>query len=86
MFPESCYQLALTYRAGNFVRYFRAVAELPLLQLLAVRRHCDLMLGRAVSVSRAAYRSPNLRVPLSHLASILWTDQAQSSTPPSNIL
>ena len=75
MFPERCYQLGLTYRAGNFVRYFRSVAELPLLLLLAVRRHCDLMLARAVTTSQAAYRSPNLKVPLSHLANILWTDE-----------
>ena len=80
LFPERCYQLSLTYRAGNFVRYFRSVAELPLLLLLAVRRHCDLMLARAVTTSQAAYRSPNLKVPLSHLANILWTDQAQWAT------
>ena len=53
---ESCYQLALTYRAGNFVRYFRALPGLPLLLLLSLRRHCDLMLARAIAVSRAAYR------------------------------
>ena len=56
LFPERCYQLALTYRAGNFVRYFRSLAELPLLLLLALRRHCDLMVGRAVDTSLAAYR------------------------------
>ena len=51
------------------------MAELPLLLLLAVRRHCDLMLDRAVVTSQAAYKSPNLKYPLSHLATLLWTDQ-----------
>ena len=51
------------------------MAELPLLLLLAVRRHCDLMLDRALTTSQAAYRSPNLKYPLSHLATLLWTDQ-----------
>ena len=53
---ETCYQLALSYRAGNFVRYFRGLSDLPLLLLLSTRHHCDLMLDRAVTVSKTAYR------------------------------
>ena len=53
---ETCYQLALSYRAGNFVRYFRGLPDLPLLLLLSTRHHCDLMLDRAVTVSKTAYR------------------------------
>merc|ERR1719150_2138032 len=33
------------------------------------------MLTQAVNTCRAAYKIPNLKVPLSHLANILWTDE-----------
>jgi len=69
---ERCFQLALSYREGNFVKFFRYVSYLPTLQLISVYKYCKLMLEHAASACRLAYKSPNLKYPASHLAKLLW--------------
>ena len=54
-------ELAQSYRAGNYVRFYRLVSSLPLLLLLAVPRYCQMMLSHAVRVARLAYKSPNIK-------------------------
>ena len=58
---EKCVELAQSYRAGNYVRFYRLVSSLPLLLLLAVPRYCQIMLSHAVRVARLAYKSPNIK-------------------------
>ena len=58
---EKCVELAQSYRAGNYVRFYRLVSFLPLLLLLAVPRYCQMMLSHAVRVARLAYKSPNIK-------------------------
>ena len=58
---ERCVELAQSYRAGNYVRFYRLVSFLPLLLLLAVPRYCQMMLSHAVRVARLAYKSPNIK-------------------------
>ena len=53
--------MAGSYRAGNYVRFYRLVSSLPLLLLLAVTGFCELMVSRAVRVAGLAYKSPNTR-------------------------
>ena len=72
LFTERCFQLALSYREGNFVKFFRYVSYLPTLQLISVYKYCKLMLEHAASACRLAYKSPNLKYPASHLAKLLW--------------
>ena len=72
LFTERCFQLALSYREGNFVKFFRYVSYLPTLQLISVYKYCKLMLEHAASACRLAYKSPNLKYPTSHLAKLLW--------------
>ena len=58
---EQCVEVALSYRAGNYVRFFRQVSALPLLLAIATAKFCSLMLSHAVKVGRLAYKSPNTR-------------------------
>ena len=67
-----CLDVARSYREGNYVRFFRQVANLPTLFLLAVYKYCKLLLSLALSVNRLAYKSPNIKFPCDHLAKLLW--------------
>lgn len=70
-----CLDVARSYREGNYVRFFRQVANLPSLFLLAVFKYCKLLLSLAVSVNRLAYKSPNIKFPCDHLARLLWVSR-----------
>ena len=76
-FAENCFQIALSYQEGNFVRFFRHVSFLPTLQLMAVYKYCKLMLDHTTSLCKVAYKSPNLKYPVSHLAKLLWIQSEQ---------
>ena len=71
-----CLDVARSYREGNYVRFFRQVANLPTLFLLAVYKYCKLLLSLAVSVNRLAYKSPNIKFPCDHLAKLLWVSRS----------
>ena len=79
-FADLCLRIALWYREGNFVKFYRAVSSLPPLLLLAVTRHCKLLLARVAEVCKRAYRSPNVRYPSQHLASQVWVPQRRLET------
>jgi len=69
---ERCLQIALSYRSGNFVRFFRLVnGELPMLFQISVNKYCKLMLIQAVSACQIGYKSPNLKYPIHHLSKLL---------------
>jgi len=74
---EKCFEIALSYRDGNFVKFFRHVSSLPTLQLIAVYKYCRLMLDHTSSACKVAYKSPNLKYPLTHLAQLLWIQSEQ---------
>lgn len=57
-----CLALARAFTEGNWVRYYRLLAPLPLFLLLASLRPARLLLQRAVRASCAGYRAPNVRV------------------------
>ena len=66
-----CLNVARSYREGNYVRFFRQVASLPTLYLLAVFKYCKLLLNHTVNVNKLAYKSPNIKYPSDHLARLL---------------
>lgn len=56
------------------------MSSLPPLLLLAVTRHCKLLLVRVAEVCKLAYRSPNVRYPSQHLAGLVWVQHRRLET------